>query len=588
MANLTRDEVLKKAAAGESFDRADLRGLDLSNAALEGVDLRRADLEGANLEGARLRGANLRNASLREAFLSGADLREVNLDKAELEGATLERAKLDGANLSRANLDGANLSGASLAGARLTNAQLQSANLGGADLTEANLSHADLVECYLGGSKLVRANLRNADLTSANLEEADLTDANADDAEVTGAHLERARAKGASWIKANLSKANLAGADFSGADLRHASAAGAKLGATLTGARVGGLVCADASLDGLVAEWVDDSRDGDGSRRVSGAAALAIFSGKAPAPSVPPPPRGQAVRYFGQGDVLRNATLEFGEGIRVQIDSRFEQCSIALGRGAELTIGKTGVLAHCRIEGSGNITLHGRFFERESPGIIGPSQLVVTAEGAARGPGGAGPGADQVRLRAGQPAADEDPAGAFGAVWRPGRERQGARMSGTTDKQSDKRTLVEEGTELKGSLTSTCPVLVRGKIEGNVTAPALTVSPPARSAARPRWASCTPRASSRASSTPTWSSSRARSTTAPSSGPRPSASSSRPRRASSRWCSASASSRWATCPPTTRARAEARALSTMGPQSAIPAPNPGPCACPVLRRAEPW
>jgi cytoskeletal protein CcmA (bactofilin family) len=44
-------------------------------------------------------------------------------------------------------------------------------------------------------------------------------------------------------------------------------------------------------------------------------------------------------------------------------------------------------------------------------------------------------------------------------------------------KQSDKRTLVEEGTQLEGSLTSTCPVLVRGKIEGKVNAPALTVSP---------------------------------------------------------------------------------------------------------------
>jgi cytoskeletal protein CcmA (bactofilin family) len=43
--------------------------------------------------------------------------------------------------------------------------------------------------------------------------------------------------------------------------------------------------------------------------------------------------------------------------------------------------------------------------------------------------------------------------------------------------QTDKRTLVEDGTELKGSLTSSCPVLVRGKIEGNVAAPALTVSP---------------------------------------------------------------------------------------------------------------
>ena len=46
----------------------------------------------------------------------------------------------------------------------------------------------------------------------------------------------------------------------------------------------------------------------------------------------------------------------------------------------------------------------------------------------------------------------------------------------TEAKQSEKRTLVEEGTELKGSLTSSCPVLVRGRIEGDVKAPSLTVS----------------------------------------------------------------------------------------------------------------
>ncbi len=42
---------------------------------------------------------------------------------------------------------------------------------------------------------------------------------------------------------------------------------------------------------------------------------------------------------------------------------------------------------------------------------------------------------------------------------------------------NDKRTLVEEGTELKGSLTSSCPILVRGRVEGEIKAPSLTVSP---------------------------------------------------------------------------------------------------------------
>ncbi len=41
---------------------------------------------------------------------------------------------------------------------------------------------------------------------------------------------------------------------------------------------------------------------------------------------------------------------------------------------------------------------------------------------------------------------------------------------------SEKKTLVEEGTEFKGSLTSKCPVEVRGKVEGDLAAPSLHVS----------------------------------------------------------------------------------------------------------------
>ena len=40
----------------------------------------------------------------------------------------------------------------------------------------------------------------------------------------------------------------------------------------------------------------------------------------------------------------------------------------------------------------------------------------------------------------------------------------------------EKQTLVEDGTELRGSLTSTCAVVVRGRIEGEINAPSLNVS----------------------------------------------------------------------------------------------------------------
>jgi cytoskeletal protein CcmA (bactofilin family) len=40
-----------------------------------------------------------------------------------------------------------------------------------------------------------------------------------------------------------------------------------------------------------------------------------------------------------------------------------------------------------------------------------------------------------------------------------------------------RKTLVEEGTQFKGSMTSDCLVEVKGRIEGDLSAPALQVSP---------------------------------------------------------------------------------------------------------------
>ena len=40
----------------------------------------------------------------------------------------------------------------------------------------------------------------------------------------------------------------------------------------------------------------------------------------------------------------------------------------------------------------------------------------------------------------------------------------------------EKRTLVEEGTEFKGSMKSSCPIVVMGKVEGEVAGPVIHVS----------------------------------------------------------------------------------------------------------------
>lgn len=38
-------------------------------------------------------------------------------------------------------------------------------------------------------------------------------------------------------------------------------------------------------------------------------------------------------------------------------------------------------------------------------------------------------------------------------------------------------TVVEEGTEFRGSMTSSCAVVVKGKIAGDIASPALTITP---------------------------------------------------------------------------------------------------------------
>ena len=165
----------------------------------------------------------------------------------------------------------------------------------------------------------------------------------------------------------------------SSADLRHADASDANFrGVTLTGAKVNGLVARDANLDDLVAEYVDASTDGNGTGRISKDDVLGVLRGEATAmPS--------DLRYFGEGDVLRNAALEFGAGSNVEIQSRFERCAITLGLSTNLVIGEAGILHDCTISGAGNITVHGKFFERESPGIVGPRVLWVSNQGEVAG-----------------------------------------------------------------------------------------------------------------------------------------------------------------------------------------------------------
>ena len=46
----------------------------------------------------------------------------------------------------------------------------------------------------------------------------------------------------------------------------------------------------------------------------------------------------------------------------------------------------------------------------------------------------------------------------------------------TQEQKKQRATLVEEGTEFKGELISNCPLVIRGKVEGSIKAPAITIA----------------------------------------------------------------------------------------------------------------
>ncbi|MGH7436848.1 MAG: pentapeptide repeat-containing protein, partial [Polyangiaceae bacterium] len=218
--------------------------------------------------------------------------------------------------------------------------------------------------------------LTGANLTGANLEEASMLRAQLRDAQLRWATARGVRLTGAMLLNATFVAADLTNGELSDVDARRASFAGAKLdGVTMNAARVHGIVGTGTSIQGMKVDWIDSSADANGSGRLSGDEAVAFMAGMAAE-------RGPAGRrYFGKGDVMRNAALEFNAGVSVEVESLFEHCSIALGEGTELVIGKAGVLSGCQIKGAGKVTVHGKFVEREAPGIVGVSQLVVTSGG---------------------------------------------------------------------------------------------------------------------------------------------------------------------------------------------------------------
>ncbi len=133
-------------------------------------------------------------------------------------------------------------------------------------------------------------------------------------------------------------------------------------------------------------EWWDVSRAGDGSAREEGDQVGAFLGGGSAGPiAAAAAPSDPGTRFFGPGDVLKNAELEFSEGSTVEVQGQFENCKIVLGEDARLTIGQSGVLRDCRVAGQGVIFVHGQMLNGNGKALTTPKVFFVGASGTAVG-----------------------------------------------------------------------------------------------------------------------------------------------------------------------------------------------------------
>ncbi|MBK7977914.1 MAG: pentapeptide repeat-containing protein [Deltaproteobacteria bacterium] len=367
MITRSAQNVLRDLEVAGSLERANLAGLELQGISIPKANLARADLRGANLAGADLRGADLSSANLREANLTEALLEGAKLRHADLEDANLSKAALRGADLAAANLEGANLERASLVNARLERAVLIDANVGKGDLGGARCRGADWNAAYLGGAILRGSDLARGNLQAANLEEADLTDADLRDANLstavlTGAVLDGARVFGAALSEVQLESSKTLWVDLSASGDRTEKAERAKLGGF---PRLALLRAAGSGTDAAGA--------GEG-----GPSAQALAAAAPPAAPVVLEP---GARFFGRGDVLRNAELVFAPGAVITVEGTFDRCQLHLGEGTRLEVGRSGSLVACKILGAGHVIVLGRLTNDGGDGAETTARVLRVAAG---------------------------------------------------------------------------------------------------------------------------------------------------------------------------------------------------------------
>lgn len=282
---LTRLDVEAMLARGESLERRNLEGADLSdmdlsrtslahaicsgtvfrncgmsrtdlafciapNADFTGADLRQANLHQTVLKDAKLRGAVLTGARMKLTCLDGADCTGTAFDGADIELCTFSKIDASGANFTGAHMKLCSILESNARGADFQAIQAYKSVLNKTDLAGATFREAILTECLFQGTRGAGVRFTDADLRKFHADqEADFTGALFDGADMREASFRMSRLPQADFWGVNLDGALFVSCDLAGARLDGVSAVGCRfVKCDLAGADLSGAVLREGSL----------------------------------------------------------------------------------------------------------------------------------------------------------------------------------------------------------------------------------------------------------------------------------------------------------------------------------------------------
>lgn len=241
---LTREQVIERYKAGQSFEKRNLTGVDLSGLELPGIDLRKAILDKTLFKESNLSGARFEGSVVKEVDFSKADLTGANMKGALFPKSKFVEASLREANLERVMLRGVDMTKADCSGARLylihaEKGKFDEANFADTDCRLGMLASCSMNKVFFRGAKLNKFVFRECaidqgDFGGATLARAVFQGSHGENVRFVGANMDNARIISKSnFPRADLRRTTLHGACFRESFLQEAEFDGAVLDTAL-------------------------------------------------------------------------------------------------------------------------------------------------------------------------------------------------------------------------------------------------------------------------------------------------------------------------------------------------------------------